>query len=112
MNFFYKIALAFRILWIVYKNPIVFNENNIKLILALYETIFKVASERTHQMLKIGTIYPGEDEQKEIVSLWAGAGVGANPMKRIEELIEENSLLKLKLQKMIMQKYVSKDNDI
>lgn len=39
--------------------------------------------------------------EQEIVSIWAGSGIGSDPLKRISELIEENKQLKSEIHKLI-----------
>ena len=48
-------------------------------------------------MTQIAYIHPDTKEQCEIVSIWAGAGIGAEPNKRISELQKEISQLKAQL---------------
>lgn len=99
-NFYYRFANAFKLGWWALKNPNSLQENNFKMISNLYELILKVAVEDRHMMTHIAYMHPTEGEQ-QIVSIWAGAGMGANPTKRIAELLSENSELKVKLSKYI-----------
>ena len=70
----------------------------LKLMSDILTMIFKVASENKPYMSNIAYIDP-DKKQQNIVSLWAGAGIGANPIKRIIELREENEFLRLQLKK-------------
>ena len=95
MNIHYKISNAIKIGWWAYKSTTTLS--NFKMLSDLLGLILKVAEEEKHYMTQIAFIHPDTDEKHEIVSIWAGAGVGADPTKRITELIEENYLLKDKL---------------
>jgi len=56
-------------------------------------------------MSHIAYIHPDEGE-KQIVSIWAGAGFGADPMKRIEELLRENSMLRAKISSQVEKSFI------
>jgi hypothetical protein len=88
-----RVLNAIKIAWWAYKNPQTLNQSNFKLLSDLYILIMKVAEEDRHRMTHIAFVHPDEGE-KQIVSIWAGAGVGAEPLKRIRELLEENERLK------------------
>ena len=60
----------------------------------LFKMIMEVSIEDRHMMTHLAYLHPEEGE-KQIVSIWAGAGMGANPTKRIAELLSENSKLKM-----------------
>jgi len=45
-----------------------------------------------------------KEVEKQIVSIWAGSGLAAEPTKRIKELLEENIKLKEQLSKIITNK--------
>lgn len=82
------------------KNPEALNHRNFKMISDLLVLILKVANDGKPYIKHLAYVHPTEGEQ-EIVSIWAGAGIGADPMKRIKELLEENNKLKAKLAKNI-----------
>jgi hypothetical protein len=95
---YYRITNAIKIgLWAFF-NPQVLRESNFKMLSDLFVLILKVAEENKHMMTNLAYIHPEEGE-KQIVSIWAGAGIGANPTKRITELLEENAMLKDRLSK-------------
>jgi len=56
--------------------------------------IMKVAADNKPYVTHIAYINPDDGNGRDIVSLWAGSGVGADPVKRIEELVAENRKLK------------------
>jgi len=99
-RFYYRIANAFKIGFWAFRNPHILKESNFKILSDLFGLIMKVATEDRHFMTHIAYIHPDEGE-KQIVSVWAGAGVGAEPTKRIVELLEENSILKAKLSRCV-----------
>lgn len=86
--------------WWAWKNPSVLTINNFRMLSDLHKMIMQVATENRHRMTHIAYIHPTEGE-KQIVSIWAGAGMAAEPTKRIAELLEENSKLKAQLAKQI-----------
>lgn len=92
---------GFKVGWWVFKNPNLLNGDNLKMISDLFGLILKVATEQKHRMTHIAHIHPDSGEKNEIVSIWAGSGIGSNPTKRISELISENELLKNELSKYV-----------
>jgi hypothetical protein len=104
-RFYYRITNAFKVgLW-AFRNPYSLKESNFKILSDLFGLIMKVATEDRHMMTHIAYVHPEEGE-KQIVSIWAGAGMGAEPTKRIAELLKENSMLKAQLSK-----YVAPQNE-
>ena len=61
---------------------------------SLLELILKVSVEDKHYMTEIVITNPDTKAKQPIVHIWAGAGINAEPHKRIKELIEENELLR------------------
>lgn len=100
---FYRIKNAIKIGWWAFKNPKILQKSNFEMLSSLLELILKVATENRHRMAHIGYVHPDEGE-KQIVSIWAGAGIGAEPTKRIAELFSENEYLKSELLKHINEK--------
>ena len=99
-RFYYRITNAIKIgLW-AFKNPDSLKESNFKMLSDLFGLIMKVATEDRHMMTHLAYVHPEEGE-KQIVSIWAGAGMGADPTKRIAELLKENSMLKAQLSKYV-----------
>lgn len=104
-RFYYRITNAFKIGFWAFKNPDSLKESNFKMLSDLFGLIMKVATEDRNMMAHIAYVHQDEGE-KQIVSIWAGAGIGAEPTKRISELIYENSMLKAQLSK-----YVAPQNE-
>jgi len=101
-RFYYRVKNAFKLFIWALKKPDTLNQNTFKMLSDLMVLIMKVATENRHYMAHIAYIHPDEGE-KQIVSIWAGAGVGADPQKRIAELLSENSILKAQLARSIPQ---------
>ena len=97
---FFRIKNAIKIGWWAFKNPKSLQENNFKMLSGLLEMILKVAHERRPLMSNIAMVYL-DGEQEEIVAIWAGPGMGADPTKRIAELLSENAMLKAELSKRV-----------
>ena len=84
-----------------FKNPDTLREGNFKMLSDLLRMILKVAKEDRHMMTHIAFIHPEDNTEHQIVSIWAGAGAGAEPTKRIKELLNENAVLKSQLSRNI-----------
>lgn len=92
---------AFKLFCWALKNPGTMRANNFKMLSDLHKLIMKVAEEDRHMMTHIAFIHPVDGKEHQIVSIWAGAGAGAEPTKRIAELLEENRTLKFQLSKYV-----------
>lgn len=93
----FKILNALKFGWLIYKYPYIVNAKTFEILIRLAELILKVSTENKPYGTHIGIVCPETGKEQELVSIWAGAGIGAEPLKRIKELSEENELLKLKL---------------
>ena len=100
-RFFRRVATGVKIGWWAFKNPKTLSASNFKMLSDLLALIFKVAQEDRHMMTHIAYVHPEEGEQ-QIVSIWAGAGIGADPVKRVKELLDENAKLKIELSKRVV----------
>ena len=102
-RFYYRITNALKIGFWALKNPEIMQESNFKMLSDLLGLIMKVQKENRPIMTHIAFVHPEIENGKEqqIVSIWAGAGVGAEPNKRIAELLNENSILKSQLSKRV-----------
>jgi hypothetical protein len=100
-KFYYKLKNAIVIGIYCYKKPDAIRIEILKLTTGLFELIMKVAIEGKPYMTKIGHIHP-EEVNHEVVTIWAGAGLGANPTKRISELLAENAELKRQLSEQVL----------
>jgi predicted RNA binding protein YcfA (HicA-like mRNA interferase family) len=100
---YYRIGNAIKLAWWAFLHPENLNQNTFQMLSDLMILILKVANENRHYMSHIAYVHPDEGE-KQIVSIWAGAGLGAEPTKRISELISENNILKEKLANYIADK--------
>lgn len=88
-----RIINAIKVGWWAFRNPKILGHHNFKILSDMLNLILQVANEDRHRMTHIAYIHPDEGE-KQIVSIWAGAGIGAEPIKRISELLEEIDRLK------------------
>ena len=82
--------------WVMWHNELL-AENMFKMLNDLLQLILKVSFEDKHYMTEIVITNPDTKAKQPIVHIWAGAGVNAEPHKRIKELIEENEALKERL---------------
>jgi hypothetical protein len=94
---FYRILNAIKVGWWTYKNPEVFGVNVFKMLGDLLNLILKVSTEDRHYMTEIIVTNQRTGVKQPIVHIWAGAGILAEPTKRIQELLEENAMLKERL---------------
>lgn len=108
-NFFYRVATGVKVGWWAFKNPKTLLTTNFKMLSDLLALIFKVAEEDRHRMTHIAYVHPEEGEQ-QIVSIWAGAGIGADPLKRIKELLDENAKLKIQIYKRVVSENIDDPN--
>ena len=97
-RFFGRVATGLKIGWCAFKNPKTISASNFKMLSDLLALIFKVAQEDRHMMTHIAYVHPTEGDQ-QIVSIWAGAGMGADPVKRIECLVKQLLELQTKMNK-------------
>ena len=100
-RFIQIVANGFKLGYWAFKNPLTINPSNFKMPSDLLGLILAVAKEDRHRMTHIAFVHPTEGEQ-QIVSIWAGAGMDADPTKRIAELLAENTRLKIELSKRVV----------
>jgi len=100
ISIYYMIVNPFKFGWWAFRNPLTIRPETFKMLSSLLEMIMRVSTEDRNMMTHIAYIHPEEGE-KTIVSIWAGAGMGATPTARINELISENAKLKEELSKLI-----------
>ena len=92
-----RIINAIKLGWWAFRNPLSVHPGNFKMLSDLLQIIMKVAKEDRHMMTHIAYVHPIDGTKEQIVSIWAGAGTGAEPTKRVRELLEENGKLKMML---------------
>ena len=100
-RFIQSVANGFKLGYWAFKNPLTIAPSNFKMLSDLLGLILAVAKEDRHKMTHIAFVHPTEGEH-QIVSIWAGAGMDADPTKRIAELLAENSRLKIELSKRVV----------
>lgn len=69
-----RLINALKFGYIAFKNPTTIYAHNLKMLTDLHGLILKVATEDKHLMTHIAYVHPDEGE-KQIVSIWAGAGI-------------------------------------
>jgi hypothetical protein len=99
-SFIHSVGNGLKLGYWAFKNPQTISPSNFKMLSDLLGLILAVAKDNRHRITHIAFIHPTEGEQ-QIVSIWAGAGMDADPTKRISELLKENSLLRLELSKKV-----------
>lgn len=67
---------------------------------SMYENILKVQEKKSPLMFQIGFILP-DNEKHAIATVWVGAGADSSPVRRIEELYNENQELKRRLRDLV-----------
>lgn len=92
--FIARFIKAFQMGWMAFKNPLLFDKSNFYAMGKILEIVLKVGAERKPMMVHVAYMHPSLHEESDVVSIWAGAGVGADPVKRIKELVQENDKLK------------------
>lgn len=92
-----RLINGIKLFWWAIKNPDTIKPAMFKLLSDLLVLILTVSKEDRHRMTSIAFIHPEDGKEHQIVSIWAGAGVDSSPTKRIQELLEENSRLKMLL---------------
>lgn len=92
--FISRFIKAAQMAWMAFKHPLLFDKGNFKAMGEILKIVLKVGAERRPMMVHVAYVHPSLNEDGDVVTIWAGAGVGANPAKRIKELAEENDKLK------------------
>lgn len=64
MNVYYRITNAVKILWLAYKNPLVFQANNLTMMVELFRLIFEVATKQSPRMTHLAYLNPDGEEQR------------------------------------------------
>ena len=86
-----RLLLGFRIGWWAFRSAEVLDMSLFQMLTDLLRLILKVAHTDKHFGTKV---ILHRDVEQPVVWIWAGAGVNADPYKRIQELAEENENLK------------------
>jgi hypothetical protein len=95
----HRIKVSLKLAYWSFKNPTVLNVAMFKMLSDILALILKVATENKHMVSHIAFVELKTDNPTPMVSIWAGAGEGASPIRRIEELIVENTELRRRLGK-------------
>jgi hypothetical protein len=94
-----RIRALYLMLYLAWKEPVIAAATTMNMMTSLYQNIMRVAEEKTHLRTQINLDVQTTDgvETIEVVSLWIGSGIGADPHRRIAELVSEVEKLKLAL---------------
>ena len=92
-----RIWNAIKIGWWAFRHPEPLAEKMFVMLSDLLQLILKVSFEDKHYMTQVVITNPDTKALQPIVYIWAGAGINAEPLKRIQELVEENNALKDRL---------------
>lgn len=92
-----RIWYGIKIGWWAFRHPDPLGEKMFIMLSDLLQLILKVSFEDKHYMTEIVITNPDTKALQPIVYIWAGAGINAEPLKRIQELVEENRALKDRL---------------
>lgn len=84
-----RLLNAFKLAWWAYRNPLTIQPSNFQMLSDILKLILEVATKHRPRMTRIAYVHPIDGSEQAIVSIWAGAGVAADPLKRIEELHKE-----------------------
>lgn len=96
----FKIGCAFTAAKSAFLHPDIMIPAHFKVMAGMYENILKVAEQKSPLMFQIGFVLP-DDEKHAVATVWVGAGADSSPVKRIEELYNENQELKRRLRENI-----------
>ena len=91
------LANALRIFYLCLKKPEFVPQ--LEMLNHLAELMVKVVDDGQPYMTKIAVVDTKTETKQEIVSIWVGKGIGADPTERIAELIKENDMLKATIRK-------------
>lgn len=80
--------------------PEIMVDAHFRVMASMYENILKVQERKTPLMFQIGFVLPDNDRHA-IATVWVGAGSDSSPLKRIEELYNENQELKRRLRESV-----------
>jgi hypothetical protein len=97
-NLFMRIWNALKLFVWAFKHHNVLQEHNFKCMSDLFMMILKVSEEDRPYVTHLAFVHHPSGEHLPVASIWIGAGEGAEPIKRIQELVTEKELLKAELE--------------
>lgn len=89
----FRIWSAYTAAKVAFFQPEIMVDAHFRVMASMYENILKVQETKSPLMFQIGLIFP-ENEHHTIATVWVGSGADSSPVKRIEELHNENQELK------------------
>lgn len=96
----FRITSAFTAAKAAFMHPDIMVASHFNVMAGMYENILKVQEQKSPLMFQIGFVLP-DDELRAIATVWVGAGADSSPVKRIEELYNENAELKRRLREFV-----------
>lgn len=97
---FFRIWSAATAAKAAFLQPDIMVDAHFRVMASMYENILKVQEQKSPLMFQIGFVLP-DNERHAIATVWVGAGADSSPVKRIEELYNENQELKRRLRESI-----------
>jgi len=89
----FRFKAAFTAAKVAFLNPELMASAHFTIMAQMYENILSVQQENRNRTFQIGILLP-ENEMHAIATVWVGAGADSSPMKRIEQLYNENQELR------------------
>jgi len=97
---FFRVRAALTAAKAAFMQPDIMVGAHFRVMASMYENILKVQEQKSPLMFQIGFVMP-DNEHHAIATVWVGAGADSDPVKRIEQLYNENQELKRRLQELI-----------
>jgi hypothetical protein len=97
---FFRIWAAATAAKAAFLQPDIMVDAHFRIMASMYENILKVQEQKSPLMFQIGFVLP-DNEAHAIATVWVGAGADSSPLKRIEELYNENQEIKRRLRESV-----------
>lgn len=97
---YFRIRSAITAAKAAFIHPDIMASAHFNVMAGIYENILKVQEQKSPLMFQICLILP-ENERHAIATVWVGAGADSSPIKRIEQLCNENQELKRRLRESV-----------
>jgi hypothetical protein len=102
INLYYRVINAFKVFFWALRNPKALHAANFEMVSGLLTQILKTSHTRDNYLSHIAIVHPDiSSADGEIVTIWTGAGLGADPLKRLSKLREENNELKKQVSQLL-----------
>lgn len=97
---YFRIQSAMTAARVAFLHPDIMVSAHFNVMASMYENILKVQEQKSPLMFQICFVLP-DNERHAIATVWVGAGADSSPVKRIEELYNENQELKRRLRESV-----------